>query len=273
MTDANPLRIAFARQHPEELAAHLATQSQDALVGALDGLPADACAGIVAKLPHTLSVKLVAGQSDETIADWIAHATLDNALTLVLHLEGGRRSAILARLPDRRMRRMLERVVIYPQRTVGALMNPTVVRLVSSTTLEQAIELLRVGDETPSESIWIVDGEGCYIGLLDMARALLGRSERYRVGELAIRLEPLRAETTLLAARDLDEWLKHPELPVVDHLDHLLGGLSRERLVAALKDEAPDEYGVVDGLTSLTNQYFRVMRICLGDLLGVRSPR
>ncbi len=163
--------------------------------------------------------------------------------------------------------------MIYPQRTVGALMDPTAVRLVSTRPLDEAIDLLRVGEETPHEWIWIVDGEGRYVGVLDIARALLVRSERYRVGQLAIRLEPLRAETTLLAARDLEEWLKYPELPVVDHLDHLLGALSRERLVEALKGEAPAEYGIVDGLTSLTNQYFHIMRVCLGDLLGIRSPR
>lgn len=274
MPEPNPLKTAFARNHPEELAAYLAAQSQDVLVGALEDLPPEACAGVVAKLPHTLSVKLIAAQSDAIVAGWVANTTLDNALTLVLHLEEERRGAILAKLADRRLRRTLERVVIYPQRTVGALMDPTAIRIAASTMLDEAIELLRVGDETPHEWIWIVDGEGRYAGLLDMSKALLARTERYRVGELAIRLEPLRAETTLMAARDLDEWMKYPELPVVDHLDHMLGTLSRERLMDALKGEARHEYGIVDGLTSLTNEYFRVMRICVGDLLGgSRGPR
>lgn len=270
MTGPSPLKIAFASRHPDELAAYLAGQSQETLVAALADLPADACAGVVAKLPHALSTRLIASESDATVADWVARASLDNALTLVLHLDEARRGNVLRLLSDRRLRRTLERVVVYPRRTVGALMNPTVVRLVASTSLDEAIDLLRVGDETPHEWIWIVDGEGRYVGLLDMSKALLARAERFRVGELAIRLEPLRAETTLAAARDVDEWLKHPELPVVDHLDHLLGTLSRERLMEALKGERPREQGIVDGLTALTNEYFRVMRICLSDLLGGR---
>lgn len=272
MTGTNPLKAAFARNHPEELAVYLAAQPQEALVSLLEELPGDACAAVVAKLPRALCAKLLAAQSDEAVAGWIAQTTLDNALTLVLHLDAERRAAILARLSDRRLRRMLERVVVYPQKTVGALMDPAAVRLVASTTLDEAVELLRAGDADAGEWIWIVDAEGRYAGLLDMSKALLARSERYRVGELAIRLEPLRAETTLLAARDLDEWNKHPELPVVDHLGHLLGTLSRARLLGAIKNEMPGERGIVDGLASLSSQYFRVMRICLGDILGLRSP-
>lgn len=273
MADPHPLKVAFARNHPEELAAWLAAQPHEALLEALGELPADACGGVAARLPHTAGDRLIAAQSDETVAGWVAHATLDTALTLLLRIETSRRPSILRTLPDRRMRRALERAVIYPRKTVGALLDPTAVRIAASTTLEEAIELLRVGDYTSREWIWIVDGEGRYEGLLDVRRALLARSDRYRVGELAIRLEPLRAETALTAARDLDEWMKHPELPVVDHRGHLLGTLSRERLIEALRREEPSEHGVVDGVVSLTNQYFRVMRACLGDLLGARELR
>lgn len=273
MPDPNPLKVAFARQHPEELAAWLATQSHDDLIKALHGLPADAGAAVIAKLPHTVSVKLLAAQSDETVSGWLAQAALDDALTLVLHLDEGRRAKILATLPIRHMRRNLERLVIYPQKTVGALVDPTVVRLTASTRLQDAIDMLRAGDYQDQEFIWIVDGEGRYVGLLDLSKALLARSDQFQVGELAIPLEALRAETALPAARDLSEWLKHPELPVVDHLNHLLGALSRQRLMDALRDEVPENSGIFDGLTALTNQYFRVMGTCLGDLLGFKEGR
>ena len=267
----NPLKVAFARQHPEELATWLAARSHDELIQALHGLPADAGAAVIAKLPHTVSVKLLASQSDEAVSAWLAQAALDDALTLVLHLDESRRGHILATLPIRHMRRSLERLVVYPQKTVGALVDPTVVRINASTSLQDAIDTLRAGDYHEQEWIWIVDNEGRYVGLLDMSKALLARSDQFQVDELAIRLEPLRAETALAAARNLSEWLKHPELPVVDHLNHLLGALSRQRLMDALRDESPEEFGIFDGLTALTNQYFRVLGQCLGDLLGFRE--
>lgn len=272
-TSANPLRVAYARNHPDELAALLAALPHDQLTSALRDLPPDAGAAVVAKLPHTLSVKLLASQSDEVVSGWLNQAALDNALTLVLHLEEQRRQRILARMPIRHMRRTLERLVVYPKKTVGALVDPTVVRLQASTSLSQAVDMLRAGDYSDLEWIWLVDADSRYVGLLDLSQALLARSNHLPVGELGVRLEPMRAETSLVAARDVSEWMKHPELPVVDHLNHLLGTLSRERLMKALSADAPANNGVIDGLTSLTEAYFRVMGRCLGDLLGQQERR
>lgn len=271
MAQANPLRVAFARRHPEELAAVLATLSTDELLGALSGLPADVGAGVIAKLPHTISVRLLTTQSDATVASWLGHAALDDALTLVLHLEPERREKILATLPIRHMRRTLERLVVYPRKTVGALVDPTVVRVSAATELSQAVSMLRSGDYGELEWIWIVDAESRYVGLLDLSKALLARSGKVTVGELAVPLNALRAETALLAARDVNDWLKHPELPVVDHQNHLLGALSRQRLMTALADEQPREHGVADAATGLAQAYFQVLGSCLGALLGPRG--
>ncbi len=273
MNEPNPLRVAFARQHPADLAAFLAPRPLDELLQALHGLPADAGAGVIARLPHGLAVKLLASQSDEAVSAWLGRASLDDALTLVLHLDEARRARILATVPIRHMRRTLERLVVYPKKTVGALVDPSVTRLQASTTLSQAIDMLRAGEQEELEWIWVVDDESRYVGLLDIGKALLSRSAQSRVSELAVRLEPLRAETSLVAARDAGEWVRHPELPVVDHQNHLLGALTRERLIKALEHEAPADHGLVDGLTSLTEAYFRVMGACLGGLLGQGNRR
>lgn len=273
MEEPNPLTVAFARDHPEELAAHLAAQSYEALVQALNGLPMDVGAAVVAKLPHPLAARLMSAQSDETVTAWLSRAALDDALSLALHLQEPRRHDILARLPIRHMRQTLERLVVYPRKTVGALVDPAAARLNATMPLDEAVSTLRAGDYSELQWIWIVDSEARYVGLLDLSKALLARSGQLPVGELAVRLEPLRAETSLAAALDVSEWLKHPELPVVDHQGHLLGALSRERLATVLQEDRPAEHGVLGSVTALTEQYFRVMGICLGDLLTSRKAR
>ena len=273
MAQDSPLKLAFARRHPEVLAGHLATGTHEELVAALQGLPADAGAAVIARLPHNQLVNLLSSQSDDTVGAWMSRAALDDALTLVLHLEEGRREAILAKLPIRHMRRTLEQLVIYPQKTVGALVDPTVIRLTAGTTLQAAIALLRADEGDVPDWIWIVDGDSRYVGMLDLGKALVAPSGQFRVEELAVRLEPLRAETALGAARDVPEWLKHPQLPVVDHQNHLLGALSQERLTRALAGDSHTDFGIVDGMTALTDQYFRVLGLCIGDLLGARRGR
>ncbi len=273
MTDPNPLKTGFARNHPEELAALLAGQSRETLLETLGDLPADVGAGVIARLPRTVMAELLAAESDDAVASWVGRAALDDALTLVLQLEAGRRPRVLGRLPLRHMRRTLETLVVYPKRTAGALVDPGVARVAASLDLAQAIDLLRADDRGDVETIWVVDRDGRYLGLLDVGRALLSRSNRQPVGELAVRVEALRAETALAAARDLDGWLKHPELPVVDHQDHLLGALSRHRLMAALGAEMPEHHGLIDGIATVTESYFRFLGACLGALFGSRpSP-
>ncbi|HEX7037346.1 MAG TPA: CBS domain-containing protein [Pseudomonadales bacterium] len=270
MSAPNPLKVAFARRHAAEVAAHVANQSYDAVVQTLHGLPVEVGAGVIAKLPHAVAVKLLASQTDERVAAWLSQAALDDALSLVLHLDQARRENVLARLPIRHIRQTLERLVIYPTKTVGAIVDPTVARLDGDTPLDQAVEMLRAEGENDVKRVWIVDGDARYRGLLDLSRALLARSGQLPVGELAVRPAPLRAETALAAALDVGEWLEHPELPVVDHRGHLLGALSRQRLATALEAEKPVGHGVLNSVTALTEQYFRVLGICLGDLLAGR---
>lgn len=272
MAAEHPLKVAFARNHPQELAALMAGHPREALLDTLGDLPVDAGAAVIARLPRSTMAALLAAEGDDAVASWVGHAALDDALTLVLQLEPERRPRVLSRLPLRHMRRTLESLVVYPKRTAGALVDPGVARVAANLDLAQAIDLLRADDRGDVETIWVVDGDGRYVGLLDVGRALLSRSSRQPVGELAVRVEALRAETALGAARDLEGWLKHPDLPVVDHQDHLLGALSRQRLMAALGSDLPEHHGLVDGIATVTESYFRFLGSCLGALFGARPP-
>lgn len=273
MTEAHPLKLAYAREHPGELAAYAATRGADAVEQALEGLPADTAAGVVAGLPHGHAVRVLAGQDDERVAGWLNAASLDQALALLLHVEAGRRTAILDQLSSRQMRRTLERLVVYPKETVGSLANPSAMRLNASLPLAEAIVILKDEEPGPEQSIWLVDDNGVYLGLLDLSGVLVSRSETLKLREFLVPVRALRAETALAAARDFDEWQVHTELPVVDDLDHLLGSISRGRLMSALAGTRVTDKGLVEDVGELVRQYFRVMGICLGSLFGTRGGK
>lgn len=273
MTDAHPLKLAFAREYPGELAACAATQGSDAVARALEGLPPASAAAVVAGLPHGHAVRVLGGQDDARVGEWLNAASVDHALSLLLHVDEGRRTAILDHLSNRRMRRTLERLVVYPSETVGALVNPSAMRLNASLPLSEAIVILQADESGPEQSIWLVDDDGLYLGLLDLSSVLVARSDTLKLHEFLVPVRALRAETALAAARDFDEWQAHPELPVVDDLDHLLGSISRGRLMAALAGTRMTNRGLVDDVGELVRQYFRVMGICLGNLFGTRGSK
>lgn len=273
MIEAHPLKLAYAREHPAELAAYAAARGFDAVAKTLEGLPADSAAALVAALPHGHAVRVLAGQDDERVAEWLNAASLDHALALLLHVEAGRRTAILDRLSSRRMRRTLERLVVYPRETVGSLANPSAMRLNASLPLAEAVVILQNEEPEPEQSIWLVDDNGVYLGLLDPGGVLVARSDTLKLREFLVPVRALRAETALAAARDFEEWQAHTELPVIDDLDHLLGSISRGRLMAALAGARVTDKGLVEDVGELVRQYFRVMGICLGGLFGTRGGK
>lgn len=269
--DTHPLKLAFAREYPGELAIYLATQGGGAIAEALRELPAEPAAAVVARLPDAHAMRVLAGRDDESIAEWLNAANLDDALSLMLHVEESRQSTLLASLSNRRMRRVLQRLVIYPRETVGALVNPSALRLNAETQLAEAIAILRADQLEAEQSIWLVGDDGGYLGLFDLRRAIVARSDTLKLDEFIIPVRPLRAETTLANARDFGEWLEHAELPVTDDLGHLLGSVSRTRLMTALDAVSVSGHDLMDGMSEFTRQYFRVMGICLREVFGMRG--
>lgn len=270
MAESHPLELAYTREFPAEVAAFLATRGDEAVAQALEDLPAEQAAALVARLPQGHAVRVLAARDDEHVAAWLTAASADDALALLLHLDEGRRTSLLGLLPDRRRRRTLGRLLNYPQTAVGALVDPTATRLNAAMPLVEAVAILRVDAPASERSIWLVDDDGGYVGRLDLCRVLVAQSARLRLDELLIPVRPLRADTTLANARDFSEWQKYLELPVVDHQDYMLGTLSRARLLSALAAGRTAASGV-GPVGELTQQYFRVLGICLGDLFGRRG--
>ncbi|MBX3705588.1 MAG: magnesium transporter [Pseudomonadales bacterium] len=271
MADADALTVAFAREHPEEVAALLARASAAEVLRVVADLPGELAPGVVARLGRT-SARMVLDATDSTrVADWLSGAATEDAMSLLVQLDPGRRAEVLAEVRDRRLKRNLERLLVYPERTVGAIANPSVPRLGDGVTVGDAVRLLRRDAEQTDEPVWIVDAAGRLRGVLDFARILNARSEHTTLRDCAIVVLPLRAETSLKAAADAREWLKHAILPVVDGNNYLLGALSRQRLMAEV-ESSRREQGLTDGIATVAAAYIRFMASALADLLSGRRP-
>ena len=273
MVAVHPLKLAYAREHPAGLAHYLATQGQETVSGALDGLPPETAVAVVARLPQGQLLRTLAGESDDQVALWLDAATSDHALAVLLHLEEARRSRILARVSKRRKRRTLERLLIYPRSTAGALLDPTAARLSADTPLDEAVAILRGDDHRGREVVWLVSEDDTYLGLLDLRSALVASSGRMPLRRLLTSVRSLQADTTLTNALEFPEWLHRPRVAVTDHDGRFLGELSRSRLMAALEGTQPANHGLAEGISDLAAQYFRILGICLDDLFGLHGRK
>lgn len=270
MTERNPLRLSFARRFPGDCAAYLARQDAAVALEALSGLPDAEAAAVVARLPDGFASRILAGRDAGTLVAWAAAGGADDSLAILRRLDRAHRDEVLDRLPRRR-RRELQRLLRYAPGTVGTALAAEGLRLDVELSVDEAVEALRAEPPQPGRAIWLVDRDGRLRGLLDTAGVLAARSTRVGLGEFGIEVRPLRAETTLAAARDSGQWLRHAELPVVDERGRLVGSMTRRRLIKALGDAAGGRGGLIEGLGDLVVQYFAVLGECIGGLFP--APR
>lgn len=269
MTDPHPLALAFARTYPGELATYLVNHDAAALGAVLGGLPGVDAAAVVARLPQGHAVRVLADMEPTAVAAWLDAADMDDAVAVTMRVDEQHRTAVLDAMDNRQTREAVRRLVVYPVTTVGALADPGAAHLRADLPLVDAVTALREARRTGERLVWLVDGAGRFVGQLDLQQALVAQSDRQAVGDWCIALRPLRAESPLVNARDVPEWLKFAELPVVDPQDRLLGSVTRERLLCALGDTQVEGSGLVADLGDLTRQYFQVMGAVLGELFGL----
>jgi len=273
MTEPHPLTLAYARTYPGELATYLVNHDAAAIVAVTAGLPGADAAAVIARLPQGHATRVLGELKPAVIAAWLDTADMDDAVAVVTRVDDARRSAVLDAMDNHKTRESIRRVVVYPVTTVGALVDPGAAVLRADLPLADAVVALREARRTGERPVWLVDEGGRFVGQLDLQQALVAQSDRQPVGDWRIAVRPLRAESPLQNAREVPEWVKFAELPVVDPGERLLGSVTRERLLLALGDIQVAGTGLAADIGDLTRQYFQVMGAVLGEMFGLGYRR
>lgn len=273
MTDPHPLALAYARAYPGELATYLVNHDAAAIVAVIGALPGADAAAVVARLPQGHATRVLGELKPAVVAAWLDEADMDDAVAVTTRVDEAHRAAVLSAMENRKTREAVRRLVVYPVTTVGALVDPGAATLRADLPLADAVVALREARRTGERPVWLVDEGGRFLGQLDLQQALVAQSDRQPVGDWRITLRPLRAESPLQNARDVPEWIKYAELPVVDPGDRLLGSVTRERLLVALGDAQVAGPGLAADIGDLTRQYFQVMGAVLGEMFGLGYRR
>lgn len=226
MSVAGTLLRSFAEDHPAE-AARL-----------LGGQPPAGAAALLATLPHAPAAAVLERMAPQTGAACVAELDAAQGAALLEHLAAERAAALLRRLDDEpreallavlKNARRLRPLLLYPEDTAAALMDPHVLALPDDLDLDEARERVgRHGTHVALE-LYVVDREQRLRGLADL-RQVLDAARRGPLASLVRPLEPLRAAADLTAIAAHAGWNEHGTLPVVDERGVYLGALRHERL-------------------------------------------
>lgn len=270
MADQDRLNTDFARSHADTFARILGRGDVAEIAKVLETLPPDVAASVVSRLPPSRVAALIAsGQQAE--ARWLADAPLNDAKTLLSRLPRESSLPLVNSIPDRQRRRKLLQYLNYPAHSVGALVTEMPLRFASDMpTADVLAELRSLRADYPG-FVAIVRTDGRYLGTLDIWALLTSDALGGTIRDFVVATPRLHAETSLSSAIHDEDWQSNSWLPVVDHEQHLLGGVSRQAAYAAIDQANESERKSNDLFTTLTNDVFMLFAALLDRLLSKKS--
>lgn len=235
MPDIDPLNLDFALEHPESFARVLGRSDDTDVDRVINALPVSLRAAIAARLPSAHVERLM--HTDDTgLAEWLARSDYEDAVGLLSRLPRERRLEIVNALPNSARKRQLLRTQQYPSHSVGALLGDIPMRIGSHADAGDVLTELRSIDLEDPGPLVVVDKNGRYVGIVDRWRLLMANPVTGPISDYVVDVSSLRPETPIDAAAELPDWHTRIWLPVVDHEQLVLGGVSRARIFAALED-------------------------------------
>jgi magnesium transporter len=162
---------------------------------------------------------------------------------------------------DSRDRERLHAVLAYEPDTAGGLMNTDTVSVRPDVTLETVLRYLRMRGDVPdnTDSLFVVNRNDRYLGLLDLARLLTGDPER-TVGEVMDADVPgIAPETPASTVASLFQDRDLLSAAVVDAAGRLLGRITVDDVVDVIRDEAAHSVLSMAGLDETADMFAGVV--------------
>lgn len=226
MTLHETLLRTFVETHPVEAAGLLAEQTDEEATAILELLPDPAAAGLLGRAETSIGAGALSRLPTKRATALLARLPLDRAAALLRHFDPEAREERLAALPGAERIRAL---IVYQPGTAGALMDPSVLALPSTLSLDAVRQRLGEASAHLALDLYIIDAEHRLAGVADL-REVLKPDGTGDLASLARVVEPLREGSDLESVNAHPGWLQHDTLPVVDSRGAYLGAVRSERL-------------------------------------------
>lgn len=271
MSLADTLVLRFAEAHPLEAARLLGAQAPEQTAAVLTGLPEAVAAAVLERLPPLAGGACLAGLAPETGVAWLARLPAERVAGLLRRLDTGTRERLLALLPRAERLRPL---LVYPEGTAGALMDPLALAFPEDLELEEARRRLGRLTAHLALELYVVDDDQRLRGCAEL-REVLDLVRRGSLGSIARRVEALHPRADARAMAVHPGWTERGSLPVVDERGVFLGAVRHERLRQALQDspEARRARGGLEAALALGELYWLGLSGLFTGLAGSARPQ
>lgn len=193
------------------------------------------------ELPPDLLSDILALIEDEKLARVIARADPDDAVSFLAALPEERKEKILA-LMDPEQRAGFNKIISYPEGTVGRIMTTDLLSLSPGITAQGAIDKIRERGELETFFyLYVVEESGKLIGVVPIRNLVVAPPDR-PLRDMMI-TDPIRAEVTMdqeEAARLVSKY-DLLALPIVDAGGRLAGLITVDDVIDVIADETTED--------------------------------
>lgn len=220
MNSKRDLVRSFLEAHPTEAARVLERQRESAVLRLFEDLAPETIASAVERMNDLAAADLM-DRLETGPATRVMAALPFRAMAILLRRMQSK-EAVLDGLPDEVVSgfRLVDR---FPERSVGACMDPRALTATDDTYLGEVLSAARRYPDRVKDVLFVVDREGVLMGLSPM-RQILGAPDDASVRDV---MEPARHTfspyVTLLDASGAPGWRYSSELPVADGEGVFLG--------------------------------------------------
>ncbi|MCG6962203.1 MAG: magnesium transporter [Acidobacteria bacterium] len=217
---------------------YLSDEERQLLLAALDHETAGA---VLDDASTSIRAALIEEMDAERLARIAESMPRDEAADLIGELEIADSEELLQNI-SYEDERVLRSLLKYPEDTAGGIMNPDLVALPATATVDETISALRsAGDATVTAAVYVVDEKHRLRGIVRLRRLVTARPNA-TLGEIMkadVISVPVEADQEEVA--DLVEKYDFLAIPVVGANDRLLGAVTVDDVLDVIEEEATED--------------------------------
>jgi len=247
--------------HPADLADVAKALPREKVAAFLTALPIARAADILEYLEEDLRTQLLEEIPTETAAALISQMTPDDRADALEEIDEEVAEEIVSELPAE-AREETQRLMQYPPDTAGGLMTTEFVSVPSDVTVDEALAAVRMlarsGRREATYNIYGTDKQGRLAGVLSL-RELLAATPGAKFADVAwsevasVPHDADRQEVAHTVAKyDL------VAVPVVSESGHLMGVVTVDDVLDALRDVQTEDIQKLGGMTALDQPYMSI---------------
>ncbi len=259
--EEDSLRIFLRLLRPEDIADWLDLLNVEDRQRILAALDHEAAGTVLDDTTVSIRAELMEELDHERLARIAETMPADEAADLIGELEVADSERVLQHIADED-EQVLRHLLRYPEDTAGGIMNPEVVALEPTATVDDAIAHLRsIDPDTVTASLYVVDSTRRLLGFVRLRRLVTAHPSA-QLGQIMssdVISVPVDADQEEVA--DLVDKYDFMAIPVVDAEGRLLGAVTVDDVLDVIEEEATEDIYKMAGSSAMEEESESILHV------------